>query len=65
MKKKTKSTIRKVAKKAASNVTTVARTEGEKALRTILDIGMQRAVSAIATTEPEPATPDFKAGRDL
>jgi hypothetical protein len=65
MKKKTKSTIRKAAKKVARIVTTVAKTEGEKALRTIIDTGIQRVVSGIATTEPEPATPDFKAGRDL
>jgi len=63
--KKPKSTVRKLAGKVGKHVTTVAKTEGEKALRTIIDTGIKRVVSAVATTEPEPATPDFKAGRDL
>jgi len=65
MKKQPKSTVRKIAGKVGKHVTTVARTEGKKLARTIIDTGIQRVVSATATTEPEPATPDFKAGRDL
>ena len=63
--KKPKSTLRKIAGKVGKHVTTVAKTEGDKALRSIIDTGIKRVVSSIATTEPEPATPDFKAGRDL